>query len=416
MSGAPQIQHETDRQSEHRQIQRVALYGFVLNLLLTLLKVSLASFSGSLAVTASAVDSATDSFASLLLYAGLRLSVRKSASFPLGLYKIENVISVALGLSIFFAGYEIARNALRSSGAPPDVSVAILLWFTSGTIATLLFGGYVLRVGRKTESPTLMAEGKHRQVDVLSSVVVLLSIVIQFFEVDFRPFGVSIDQIAAGIVLIFIVHTGWELLSDGMRVLLDASIDFETLRRIRAIIEEEPLVAEVNSLTGRNAGRFRFLETSVLLRTDNLQKAHRISKKLEEEILRLVPHVEHVMIHYEPISRENIRLTIPLDLGGHNISSHFGKSPLFKIVDFRLADRTVRDEKVVENPYDQLESARGIRVAEWLTEQSVDEIIVTEDIGKKGPGYVLSDAGVKIHVVPTKDLEEALSFVLADHS
>ncbi len=416
MSRGRQTQRETDWQSEHRQIQRVALYGFVLNLLLTLLKVSLASFSGSLAVTASAVDSATDSLASLLLYAGLRISIRKSARFPLGLYKIENVISVALGLSIFFAGYEIARNALRSTGSPPELSVAVLLWFTSGTVATLLFGAYVLRVGRKTESPTLLAEGKHRQVDVLSSAVVLVSIVIQFSGLDFRPFGVSIDQIAAGIVLIFIVHAGWELLSDGMRVLLDASIDFETLRRIRGIIEEEPLVAEVNSLTGRNAGRFRFLESSVRLRTDNLQKAHRVSKKLEEEILRHVPHVEHVMIHYKPTARESIRIAIPLDKGGRSISLHFGKSALFKIVDLRTADQTVTDEKVVENPYDQLESARGIRVAEWLTEQNVDEIIVTEDIGKKGPGYVLSDAGVKVHVVTMRDPLEALSVVLGDNS
>ncbi len=74
------------------RIQRVALYAFLINLGLAMMKAVLAAVSNSLAVTASAIDSATDSAASLALYGGLKLSTRKTKSFPLGLYKIENVI------------------------------------------------------------------------------------------------------------------------------------------------------------------------------------------------------------------------------------------------------------------------------------------------------------------------------------
>jgi divalent metal cation (Fe/Co/Zn/Cd) transporter len=93
--------HLVSRTEETRQIQRVALYAFLLNFGLAGLKAALAYLSGSLAVVASAVDSATDSVASLAVLCGLKLSTRKSHTFPYGLYKIENVISVIVAIFIF---------------------------------------------------------------------------------------------------------------------------------------------------------------------------------------------------------------------------------------------------------------------------------------------------------------------------
>jgi len=50
-----------------------------------------------------------------------------------------------------------------------------------------------------------------------------------------------------------------------MRVLLDASLDAETLNQLRGLIQADPAVVEVWSLVGHNAGRYRFLETEVVL-------------------------------------------------------------------------------------------------------------------------------------------------------
>ncbi len=58
-----------------------------------------------------------------------------------------------------------------------------------------------------------------------------------------------------------------------MRVLLDASIDFETLDQVKRILEGHPMVVKVTSLIGRNAGRFRFLQTSIILRTGDLAES-----------------------------------------------------------------------------------------------------------------------------------------------
>ena len=159
---------------ETKQIYRVAGYAFLLNLFLAIMKALLAFFSGSLAITASAIDSGTDAVASLVIYGGVKLSTKKTRSFPMGLYKLENVASVFIALFIFIAGYEIIREIFSPAGRLPRISLSYIILLFAGTIATLLFGQYAISIGRRTESPTLIAEGRHRQVDVLSSSVVLI--------------------------------------------------------------------------------------------------------------------------------------------------------------------------------------------------------------------------------------------------
>ena len=121
-------------EGETKLIQRVALFAFLINLGLAVMKAILAILSSSLAVSAGAIDSATDSIASLVLYAGVKLSNKKTARFPLGLYKIENVISVIVAFFIFFAGYEIARQILTPAAEPPEVSLAVIVLLLLGTL------------------------------------------------------------------------------------------------------------------------------------------------------------------------------------------------------------------------------------------------------------------------------------------
>jgi len=414
--GKPNNAHSevAEAEQEARLIQRVAFFAFLINLGLAVLKAILAILSNSLAVSAGAIDSATDSIASLVLYAGVKLSNKITSRFPLGLYKIENVISVIVAFFIFFAGYEIARRILKPAAQAPDVSLTVIVLLALGTVVTFFFGQYALAAGKRTGSPTLFAEGRHRQVDVISSLVVLASAIMSYFRVELIVFGISIDQIAAGLVLLFIARAGWGLLSDGMRVLLDASIDFETLDRVQKIIESEPMVAEIKSLVGRSAGRFTFLQTDVVLRTDDLKKAHQVSEHIERSVHQQVPHVGRVVIHYEPSKREHVHIAVPLSDPRGRVSEHFGQSPYFALLTLRLSDNQIIKQEVRQNPHRFIDTAKGIQVAEWLVAQKIDEVAMSEDVSHKGPGYVFSNAGVKIRNVSKKELHEVIESILAD--
>jgi len=130
---------------------------------------------------------------------------------------------------------------------------------------------------------------------VLSSGVVFASLLGQWI-------GWPLDRLAALLIVLWIVRARWETLTAGMRVLLDASIDAETLQRIRRVIERQAAVVEVRSLLGRNAGRYRFIEAEIAVRLQSVEKAHRVGHAIEAEIRNEIPFVERVLIHVEPVS------------------------------------------------------------------------------------------------------------------
>lgn len=98
-----------DHAAVSRAVARVATWGVVVSVALVALTVAIAVVSHSFALTATAVDCIVDVVAALVMWLGLRLSERRSATFPFGLYKIENLLQVAVALLIFIASYEIAR-------------------------------------------------------------------------------------------------------------------------------------------------------------------------------------------------------------------------------------------------------------------------------------------------------------------
>ena len=382
--------------------ERAGTASLLINLCLAVLKAVLAALSGSLALAADAVHSAVDVVGSLVVLGGLVIARRKSKAFPYGLYKVENVAAVIVALLIFLAGYEIARQAWQGSVRSLATSPAVLVGTALTVLIPLGFSRYEAGLARTTNSPSLAADSRHFQTDVLSSAVVLMALI-------GSRLGWPLDRIGAAVVVLFIAWAGWELLADGMRVLLDASLDAETLARVRSLIEDDPAVATVKSLTGRNAGRYRFLETEVTLRTHDLDKAYAVSQRLEKAIRQEIPHVDRVLIHYEPAARERIRYAFPLAGLSGALSQHFGEAPYFALVTVRLADGEVERQEIVANPHTQLTKAKGIQVAEWLVEQKVDDVLVKESLEGKGPEYVFANAGVEMHAVTADTLAAALA-------
>jgi hypothetical protein len=47
-------------------------------------------------------------------------------------------------------------------------------------------------------------------------------------------------------------------------------------------------------------------------------------------------------------------------------------------------------------------------VAEWLVAQKIDVVLSREDVSKKGPAYVLREAGVELRATKSQTLGEAL--------
>ena len=187
------MDEKSDYDQESRQVERIGGYSLLINLLLTAIKALLTLYSGSIAIQASTVDSATDSVASMASWIGLKLSSRKTRKFPYGLYKIENMIQVGMALLILMVGYEIVKDILFESAQPPQITPWVIAGMAFSVLIPLLFGQYEITAGKRTGSPALVADGKHRRAEVMSSLAVLVAIVAGYVGIDFYWYGVTPD-------------------------------------------------------------------------------------------------------------------------------------------------------------------------------------------------------------------------------
>jgi len=382
-------------------VERWGWYSVAVNVVLAAINAGIALVSGSLAVEAEMVHNLVDLLTAIGVLIGLKLSTRKSKEFPYGLYKLENVVTVALAGMVFFTAYEIARDALFTPARQATVDLWMLGGVVVATVIPLAFSHFELRAGRTANSPALIADAKEYRTHVFTTGAVFAALLAQWFDFP-------LDRIAALVIVLAIGKTGWELLTDGMRVLLDASLDADTILRIREIIAAEPTVAELKWVTGRNAGRFRFVEAEVTLRVRDLEKAEAITRHIETQIRQAVPYVERVLIHAEPVERTHLRYAVPLADPDGTISEHLGEAPYFALVTVHLADGAIEEQQVVANPHKDLERAKGIRVAEWLVDQKVDVVLMRESLRGKGPVYVFGDAGIEMQETEATTLSEAL--------
>jgi cation diffusion facilitator family transporter len=385
----------------------VALCSVVVNLFLMALKYALGEMSGSLALKADAVHSFADVISALTIFVGILISDRKTKMFPDGLYKVENLVALLSALFILYAAFEIASDALQATALGglahfPQAVGGILLIL----VVTYAFSRYELRIGLKAASPSLVADAKHIYADLLSSAVILLSII-------GTQVGYSLDRYVALFVAALVARTGFQILIDAVKVLLDATLDYRTLDEIRKIMESHPDVAEVIAVGGRSSGRYKSVEISLQMHTRLLREAHEIVSHLEEEMLDRWPVIDKILIHYEPQQRVTWRVAVPVEVEDGSkpdenarLSDHFGEAPYFAVLSKNTLTGTVCLENYLDNPFRAIKRQKGVKAAELLSEHGVDEVITRANLAGKGSGYALEALQVAHSLTSAENLPE----------
>ena len=385
-------------------IERWGWYSILVNIVLASLHGAIAITSGSLAVTAEVVHNLVDLLGAVAVLAGIRLAGRKSHRFPYGLYKIESVVALGLSGLVFLSAYEIVQQALLAPVEKVEAEGWMFIMLLLTTALPLLFSRYELRAGEAARSPALIADAREYRVHALTTGLAIIALASSWLDLP-------IDRIAALLIVIAVLKTGWELLVDAMRVLLDASLDADTLGEIQRIIESHPLVTEVKWVTGRNAGRYCFVEAGLSLRATSLEKVEDAAQRIEASVCEAIPRIERVLVQVESASTPYLHYAVPLKAVDGTISEHFGEAAYFLFLTLKREGHEMVERRVVVNPFSAVERGKGIRVAEWLIAQKVDVVLTREVLQGKGPAYVFSDAGVELKLTDEHEPEVAIGLV-----
>jgi cation diffusion facilitator family transporter len=192
-----------------KQKAAVALLSIISNSVLVVLKLITGVFTGSVSVLSEAAHSSMDLIASIIAFFAVRISARRPDSeHPFGHGKVEDISALAEALLILIAAAWIIYEAIHKLINPRpletvDWGLAVMLFsvLTNIVVSQLLF-----RVGKKTDSPALIADAWHLSTDVWTSAGVLAGLVIIWTGKKFWP-GINldwIDPVAAILVAVLI--------------------------------------------------------------------------------------------------------------------------------------------------------------------------------------------------------------------
>lgn len=280
--------------------KKATLVSSTVAFVLTILKLTVGILSGSVAVLASAVDSVLDLGVSLFNYFAITNSEKPAdRTFNYGRGKIEALASVIEGTIITLSGIFLFYMAIKkylNDEASTYLTVSLWVMIVS-LIITIGLVAYLNAVAKKTNNMVIKADALHYKTDVWTNIAVLVSLVLVTVS------GNEIfDVIIGGGISIFIIYSAYELIEDGVLVLLDRAIDEETTTTIKELFKTEKAINDYHFLKTRQAGHNTFVEVHLVFDClITLMEAHRVSDRIEDKIRLLDTDTNWVInIHLDP--------------------------------------------------------------------------------------------------------------------
>ncbi len=286
-----------NREKKIIQASKVSIAG---NAFLSVLKITVGLITGSLAVVADGIDSASDIAASLvILFTAYIIAKPPDPKFPYGYNKADTIATKVLAFIIFFAGAQLAITSAYKLMNPTEGiipgSIAIYVIIIS-IIGKLMLSMYLKKMGKSVQSAMLIANARNMKNDVIISLSVLVGLV---FTLIFQlPF---IDKITALGVSIYIMVVAFRIFMQTNVEMMDGMEDKEIYKKIIDVVKEVEGASNPHRIRVRKMAHLYLVALDVEIDGDrSLSDAHQIGVEVENKLKNTMPNIYDVLLHLEP--------------------------------------------------------------------------------------------------------------------
>ena len=287
-----------------------SVVGMLSNVLLFLGKLAVGTISGSVAITADAVNNLSDASSNIVSLLGFKLADKPAdEDHPYGHGRYEYLSGMMVAVMILVIGVELMKGSIEKIFHPTAVSlswptVIVLL----GSIGVKLWMSiFNRRIGKKIDSQTLIATADDSRNDVISTSVVLLSTVIGHFT------GLMLDGWMGAIVALFILISGFGLVKETIDPMLGSAPTAEQVEAIKSKLESYPGVLGTHDLMVHDYGpgrQFASVHLEMDAKADPLE-SHDLIDNIERDFLK--GDNLHLVIHYDPVTMDDPRVAVLRD-------------------------------------------------------------------------------------------------------
>ncbi|MDN6625667.1 MAG: cation diffusion facilitator family transporter [Pisciglobus halotolerans] len=277
--------------------------GIVSNILLFGVKFLIGVVSGSVSITADAMNNLSDSASSILTVIGFQIAGKPAdKEHPYGHQRSEYISGMIISIIMLFVGGQFFRTSIERIMNPTDLRTSGLIFMILGlSIALKIWQGYFYKRGAEyIHSKTLAANAKDSFNDVFTTAAVLISSITEY------SFGWNIDGYVGLAIASYIMYSGIKILSEFMNDLLGPRPSEEEINQMTAFLDQYESIEGYHDLLIHSYGPNKTF-ASVHIEIDDswsLIQAHEVIDAIEKDFkkqlgISLVCHLDPIAMHSE---------------------------------------------------------------------------------------------------------------------
>jgi cation diffusion facilitator family transporter len=289
--------------AEQRSRERIALLSIAAGLAVLALKYVAYVISGSVALRSDAIESIVNVVAALFALGAIVFAGKPAdREHPYGHGKIEHFSAAFEGGLIALAAAFIlieATHALIFGVQLKNLGLGLALNLLAGLLNGLL-GWYLLHKGRATRSKALEADGHHILSDFWTTVGIALGLL------AVKLTGIHwMDPVMAMVVGLLLARTGFRLVAESSRALLDSE-DPDVVARVLAGMNQVRSwdIIAVHELRTFRSGRYTHVDAHLVVpEYYSIRQAHDLCEGFGVKALREAGVEGEVHTHVDPCVR-----------------------------------------------------------------------------------------------------------------
>lgn len=276
--------------------------GILLNLLLFLGKLLAGMISGSIAITADALNNLSDAGSSIVTLAGFRMAGRKSDSeHPFGHGRIEYISGLIVAFVILMMGYELLTSSIDKIRFPETVAFSVLpaVILCISILVKLWMSVFNKTLAKKIHSAAMEATAADSRSDALATTGVLIGSFVGGY------FHIPIDGWLGLLVSVLILKTGFDAAKDTISPLLGQPPEPEFVRQIEELTMAHEEIVGIHDLIVHNYGPGRVMVSlhAEVPGDGDLFHLHDLIDNIERELGEKLSCT--VTIHMDPVDTHN---------------------------------------------------------------------------------------------------------------
>jgi cation diffusion facilitator family transporter len=278
--------------------RKVGIISLLANLLLAAFKLFVGFLGRSRALVGSGLCNLSDISSAIVVLIGVKYSKKQpNRRFPYGYGKAEYIGQVVMSLLMIVGTLALVLSSFIVIAKRIIIIPHLVVFFTA--VMSAIINGLIYKFthcgARELNSPILKAHAEHNKIDVISSLLVAVGVIVARRGMHW------VDPLVAILESAHIIYGSSIILRDGLKGVMDTSLPDEYADEMKQHILEVKGVRRVNQVRARQAGRYVLLDVVMQLDPDlNVLEAKRINQSVKAHLRSADNYIRNILIQVVP--------------------------------------------------------------------------------------------------------------------